>query len=186
MEQSFGLSHKEAFLLNNTLQNFVHYISTGYGISKRSYGRKTELLAGTGQGNILSGSICKNITCLIFKFLENNLLGFKYMSPVIRVKFMRTVIAFVDDADFYIGGENTLKRERLLIFKYNKMHAASAGKGQLAKNNFYFWKTKWGCNRNTVYIPKQDKIYVKGTEIKKLSISIPKKSLGVTTTPNNN
>ena len=41
-----------------------------FGISKHSYGRKDEILAGTGQGNMLSGAICRNQSCLVFKQLE--------------------------------------------------------------------------------------------------------------------
>lgn len=64
------------------------------------------------------------------------------MSPVMRIKFIRIVIAFVNDADFYIESDFILTRARELIIKYNKLHEESEGKGQLEKNNFYLWKTK--------------------------------------------
>jgi len=47
-----------------------HHICTDYGISKSSYGSIIEKLGGTGQGNSVSGTICRNTSCLIFKYLE--------------------------------------------------------------------------------------------------------------------
>lgn len=69
-ERSFGMNVNEAVMLCDALKKFRHFISTGHGIACQSYGGQNDLLGGTGQGNILSGSICKNVSCLIFRFLE--------------------------------------------------------------------------------------------------------------------
>lgn len=98
---------------------------------------------------------------------------------------MRTAIAFVDDADFFISGHDAACRTQEILHKYNTLHAASGGKGQMDKNIFYFWKTYLDQNGNLVFENIPTTIYVNCTEIKQLSITTPIRSLGVITTPCN-
>ena len=123
---------------------------------------------------------------VIFRFLEKNLPGFNILYPVTQRRLTRTVIAFVDDADFFIGGDIIIERAQRLVIKYNKLHSASAGKGQLAKNNFYFWRTLINKYGEMEFQRMHDKIYVKHTEIKSLPLYTPIKSLGIISTPTNN
>ena len=38
-----------------------------------------------------------------------------------------------------------------LVNKYNVLHGATAGKGQMEKNNFYLWKSRIDENGNITF-----------------------------------
>ena len=183
-EQSFGMDKREANLLCHVLQNFEHHLSTAFGVSSQSYGGKSDILGGTGQGNVLSGAICKNISCLIFKVLEDQYPGIKIASPVTCNKIYRTVIAFVDDADFFIGGPDCVARALKILEKYNSLNAATAGQGQFDKNLFHFWQTEFDPNGNVKFKDLSTQLKVENTTIKHESFSTPVKSLGIISSPN--
>ena len=82
MEEAAGRSRKAMCLFTKIMPEFEHYINTGYGISHISYGGKENQLAGTGQGNKFSGDMCRDISCLIIKQIENQGLGIKFNSPI--------------------------------------------------------------------------------------------------------
>ena len=63
------------------------------------------------------------------------------------------------------------------------MHGATAGTGQLEKNNFYMWRTIINKCGEMEFIDVPYDITVENTKIKQLSISEATKSLGVTYTP---
>lgn len=121
-----------------------------------------------------------------FSVSRKNLPGFTTLSPVTKRKVVRTVIAFVDDADFFVNGEEIPVRAQTLIQKYNELYSASGGKGLMTKNNYFYWHTFFDRHGNIRYEDIDCTIYVDNTEIQKLSIDTPIKSLGVTSTPNNN
>ena len=52
-----------------------HYTCALFGISNQSYSRIDNPYAGTGQGNIISGDICRNKSCLVIKYIEKKNLG---------------------------------------------------------------------------------------------------------------
>ena len=185
-EMSFGMHQQEVNLLNGVLQNFNHYLSTAYGIANRKYGGHNDRLAGTGQGNVLSGAICRNVSCLIFKQLENMNVGIDLTSPVTRNRIMRLIIAFVDDADFFAYGPNAIQNMLRVISKYNKLYAATGGTGQLKKNNFYAWETVINEYGNTTYKNFTCEITVDNTSIEQIPICNATKSLGVMYTPDSN
>ena len=83
-----------------------HYVYTDFGISKIAYGNNREKLGGTGQGNSVSGAICRDTSCLIFKYLEQKNLGVLLVHPISRLIIQQITIAFVDDTDFYTNGPN--------------------------------------------------------------------------------
>ena len=70
VEEALGVNRKAIKLLCNTVSRFKHFTCTGFGISKKYYGRLNEKLTGTGQGNMLSGAICRDQSYLVFKQLE--------------------------------------------------------------------------------------------------------------------
>ena len=47
-------------------------MGTANGVSIDNHGGKNELLGGTGQGNIFSDVVCRDIPCIIFRRLEKN------------------------------------------------------------------------------------------------------------------
>ena len=63
---------------------------TGFGISKESYGRKYEKLVGTGQGNMVSSTICRDQSCLVFKKLKSLKKGIEIVLPLSLKRVRRT------------------------------------------------------------------------------------------------
>ena len=101
-------------MICNTVSQFKHYICTGYGISSKFYGGKYERLAGIGQGNMLSGAVCRDQSCLVFKALERLKKGVEIILPITLKRIRRTVIAYVDDADFFLI-------EKIALLKFMKL-----------------------------------------------------------------
>ena len=52
-----------------------HYIAIDFSISSTSCRDKLNPLRGTGQGNSVSDTICRDTSCLIFRYLETLKLG---------------------------------------------------------------------------------------------------------------
>lgn len=103
-------------------------------------------------------------------------------SPVISRRLIQTIIAFVDDADFFSCGISIKEKSQRLITKYNKLHGAKVGTGQLTKNNFYLWRTIINKAGEIEFRDIPYDIMVENTKIKQLSINEATKSLGVTYT----
>ena len=78
-----------------------HHVCTDFGVSKNYYRHEREKLGGTGQGNLLSGAICRDMLCIIFKYLEGLNLGAIIEVIKSQKSLQRVAIAFVDDTDFY-------------------------------------------------------------------------------------
>ena len=66
-------------LYTKLIPNFRHYVSTAFGVSTNFYRGEDENLAGTGQGNKFSGDMCRDVSCLIIKQLEEKHLEVKYV-----------------------------------------------------------------------------------------------------------
>ena len=85
----------------------MHYhVYADFGISKNFYGHRKFVLEGTGQGNSISGAICRDISYLIFKYLEDQQLGAKIIIKKSNKNIQRVAIAFINDIDFYANGDN--------------------------------------------------------------------------------
>ena len=177
------MSEEEADVLVKVLQNFNYFLATVYGVSGESYGGHNDRLLGTGQGNVLSGAICRNISCLVFKLLENMNLGVDFASPVTRCRLIRSIIAFVDDADFFSNGKDVVAKLQQMITYYNKLYAATGGAGQLEKNQYYLWRTFVDGYGRMKFKDVIDSVYVEHTKIVQTTIATPTKSLGVYYTP---
>ena len=81
-----------------------HYICTSFGISNQSYGGIDDPHAGTGQGNIASGDICRNKSCLVIKYIEKKNLEATIKSSKDKQVY-RIAIAFIDDTTFSSNGK---------------------------------------------------------------------------------
>ena len=118
------------------------HVSTAYGISDRFYGGEIEL-AGTGQGNKLSGDICRDISCLIIKQLEVQNLGICFLSLVTAVSILCSSISFVDDADLVVDRDNATEEMQLMLNLYDTLHTATGGKIQEEKSKYFSWIWVW-------------------------------------------
>ena len=70
IEEAVGINREASKIFAEVLPIMNHYVCTDFGISKTAYRNNREKLGGTGQGNSLSGAICRDTSCLIFKYLE--------------------------------------------------------------------------------------------------------------------
>ena len=66
MEDLVGVNRESIKLVTKGLHGSKHYIGTSHGISEHSYGGDDVVLGGIGQGNILSGCVCRDVSCFIF------------------------------------------------------------------------------------------------------------------------
>ena len=87
-----------------------NYVCTTFGVSKECYGGRNRKLAGTGQGNVVSGNICQDSSCLILKSIENRKLGVAIKSPFNKEEVQQLAVAFVDDNDFISDGEKVVEK----------------------------------------------------------------------------
>ena len=60
VEKLVGVEREPAKLFAKLLPVMNHHTCISYGISKESYGSGSYKLGGTGQGNSVSGEICRN------------------------------------------------------------------------------------------------------------------------------
>ena len=53
-----------------TILNLEHHMCISFGVSTRFYGRQKNKLAGLGQGNVFSGTFCRDVSYLIINKRE--------------------------------------------------------------------------------------------------------------------
>ena len=106
IEESVGVEREPAKLFVRLLPIMNHFICTSFGISSDYYRSDTFKLGGTEQGNSVSGAICRDTSCIIFKKMEEEKLGVITKMPLTLEEFIRCAIAFVDDTDFYTNNKD--------------------------------------------------------------------------------
>ena len=52
------------------LPTIEYCVSTSFGVSKEFHGGRGEMLAGTGQGNVMSLNTCRFSSCMIIRDME--------------------------------------------------------------------------------------------------------------------
>ena len=106
IEEAIGVQWEASKIFAKVLPIMNYYVCTDFRISKTAYRSTWEKLGGTGQGNSVSGVICWDTSCLIFKYLEQKNLGAMLVHPISKVIIQQITIAFVDDTNFYTNGWN--------------------------------------------------------------------------------
>ena len=64
-----GAETKTIKLVTKMLPTMDNYVSIDFGVSKAFYGKYRSMLAGTGQGNVVSVNICRDLSCIILKYI---------------------------------------------------------------------------------------------------------------------
>ena len=178
VEESIGVNREAIKLITKVLPRCKHFIGTTYGVGKESYGEMNELLGGTGQGNVFSGNVCKDVSCFIFKEIEKKRLGIMLTSKYNDTEVQRNVIAFVDDSDFCSSGVECERKMQEIVNYYANMHEATGGKVQKDKVMMYGWKWK---NDQIVEVPMN--IIINGKKIRMINVKYSVKTLGVHISP---
>ena len=106
MEESVGVEQEPTKLFARILLVMNHHICTSFGISSNFYGSNTFKLGRTGQGNLVSGAICRDTSYIIFRQIENEKLGVVARIPLSCEEFIRCAIAFVDDTNYYTNNKD--------------------------------------------------------------------------------
>ena len=143
VQEAVGVEREPAKLFAKLLPVMEHHICTSFGISKGHYGSVMYKLGGTGQGNSVSGAICRDTSCLIFKHLEELNLGVNVLTPLHKKTFNRLAIVFVDDIDFYTNDKDFNRKTQTLMDIYTHLYEATGGKIQESKIKYYCWKWKY-------------------------------------------
>ena len=140
VEESVGANRKVVKLVTKVLPRVEHHVGTVNGVSKEKYGGEKYLLGGTGQGNVFSGVTWRDLSCVIFKQLENKQLGIR-IEPKCNGKIeQRVVIPCVDDADFCTSGANNERKNQEIASCHVKMYEATGGKARKEKVFVNCWK----------------------------------------------
>jgi len=134
VEEAVGVEREPAKLFARVLPVMNHYICTSFGISENYYGSDIFKLGGTGQGNSVSGAICRDTSCIIFKKIEKEGLGVIARLPLSFEEFTRCVIAFVNDIDFYTNNKDFQEKMQLLMDMYTRLYEATGGKYKRARS----------------------------------------------------
>jgi hypothetical protein len=67
VQESVGVEAKPIMLITKIMPIMENYVCTAFGVSKECYGGRNRKLAGTGQGNVVSGNTCRDSSCLTLK-----------------------------------------------------------------------------------------------------------------------
>ena len=182
VQESVGIEREPAKLFAKLLPVMQHHICTSFGISKQYYGSESYKLGGTGQGNSVSGAICRDTSCLIFRYLENKKLGVVVTFPISRGSFIRIAIAFVDDTDFYTNDFRCIQIMQEAMNIYTRLYEATGGKVQQIKILYYSWIWEYVDGRK--YIKDVTANLVVNEEIiRQESVENSTRTLGVYVTP---
>ena len=73
IKESLWSSREVIKVVTKVFLKCEHYIGVTHGTSEDCHRRPTEDLVGVGQGSILSGCVCRDVSCLKFKELEKGL-----------------------------------------------------------------------------------------------------------------
>ena len=132
-----GVDKNMSVLIAKVLPIFQHYIYTGFGISKGSYGSEKEYLGGIGQGNLASGKSCKIKLYRIIRKIEKKEIEIKIYQPFTMKLMYRSAIVFVNDTSFYTNREKSREKIIKIIETYTSLYKATGD--QIEFNNYYSW-----------------------------------------------
>ena len=76
------------------------FLGTSHGVRQECYGWTNESFQGTGQGNMFSGSVCRDVSYFTFKEMKNKKFGIIITSKRNNKEVQRVVIDFVYDGNF--------------------------------------------------------------------------------------
>ena len=125
-----------------------------------------------------SGNACRDVSCLIFKHIEQKDLGVSIESEAREEVCKRVVIAFVDDSDFMSSGKDSERKMNQIMRLHVDLHEATGGKVQLEKVMVYGFK--W---ENHVISNEDVRIVIGSNVMQMLDVRESTKTLGVFMSP---
>ena len=151
-------------------------------MSNMSDGGKFEELVGIGQGNLVSGAICRDQSCLMFLKLESREKGAQIILPLTLKQVRRTEIECVDDADFYSNSIICNKKMQEIMNTCVNLREATGAKIQEEKVKFYCWKCRVKNGERAIE-QIETPIIIKNKETQQIKINQRIRALGTHATP---
>ena len=130
---------------------------------------------------MFSRSACLDVSCFMFKEIENKRLGTMITSKINHKEVKRVVIVLVDDGYYCTSRVENEEKIQEIINYYVAMYEPTRGKVQKEKVMMCDWKCK---NNNAVKFRMNAKINEKKIKIIEVKNSV--KPLGVCETPSLN
>ena len=137
VQESIGIDRNAVKWLAEVLPMTNHHVCTRHDISTATYGGTHQPLNRIEQGNSMPRKMCRDTSCLIFKFLENMKLGDCIDKLLTRQALHRLAIVFADDADFYSSRERFKEMMQEIIDLHTCICKATGGKTQQQKIMHY-------------------------------------------------
>ena len=139
-------------------------------------------MAGTGQGNKFLGDICRDTSCLMIRDLERRKFGIQMKSKVTSKQVLISAIAFVDDTDLLVEGDDGENTMNQMLGKHDELNAATGGYIEFDEIKYCAWQWKWSQG-NKVLKDKKIKIALNNQETKAVDCKKSEKTLGVCVSP---
>ena len=116
------------------------HMRTNFGISEESHGGRDEPIGGLGKVLVMSGSTNRDISCFVFKLLEEKGHGFRNIDLTTLGQIIKTVSAFLDDTDAWVNGQGCGEMINSMLQEHATLCETVGGKTQSSKSGFFAWK----------------------------------------------
>ena len=106
VEEPIKIERKPMQLIVKVLPIMEYHICTSFGASSEFHRRINNKQAGIGQGHITSVNICRDISYLVIKLIEDQNIGIVMKSPISKEAESEMAVTFVDNTNFGSEGED--------------------------------------------------------------------------------
>ena len=86
---------------------------------------------------MLSGAICRDQSCLVFKRLEKMKKGLEVYLPLTAKRVCRCQVVHVNDTDFYANGSKCIEIMQEILEMHIRLYEVTRAKIQDKKVKFY-------------------------------------------------
>jgi len=142
IKESIGIERKPIKLIAKLLPVMKHHICIAHGASEKYYGRKQDKVAGTGQGYIVSGNICRDSSGFTIKQIENQNLGVEIIDLITKYIEQQVSTAFIDDTNFMSDRNDADIKMHKILEIYTKLYQATGGVVEIEKISYFCWRWK--------------------------------------------
>lgn len=178
VEEAVGVERTPAIIFSKLVPRFQHQLCTSYGVSDIVYGGDEDILGGSGQGNVVSGNMCRDQSCIIFRKLEKDKLGILIVGPISAEEVRRAAIAWIDDTDFFTNGQKAQLKMQIMMATYTRLYESTGGKIKQIAVFMYSWKwITFEGEKKIINIP--NKLIIKEHEVEQKGVHDPTITLGV-------
>ena len=77
---------------------------------------------------MLLGTANRDISCLIFKHIENKKIRIELVSPITNITYSQLAVGFIDDISFFTSRNIALENMQQILITYLSLHQVIGGK----------------------------------------------------------